>query len=223
MIYHHEIVEMVPGMLDEYTDVCELFLMQLYKRYGKPVGFFNNACRHRENVLIWELGEEPISIDNMSGLVTDRDGQAYHRLAIKYRHDWYDSFLESVPFSPTVDEIIRRQKKGDFSGNTLYYWESTRVLPGKMDEFLEAMEKELVPMEDKRGMKLAGCYRWFGACGRSSEVISLWAVGNWAQWGKIHRNRLKDRAFKKWMVKAWDWRGEWSYKFLTPTRISTLH
>lgn len=223
MIYHHEIVEMVPGMLDEYTDVCELFLMPLYKRYGKPVGFFNNACRHRENILIWELGEEPISIDNMGGLVTDRDGQAYHRLAIKYRHDWYDSFLESVSFSPTVDQILKRQRKGDFTNNTLYYWESTKVLPGKMEAYLDSLEKELMPMEEKRGMKLAGCYRWFGACGKSSELISLWSVKNWEHWGQMRQKRLKDKAFKKWMEKAWNWRKEWSYKFLVPTRISTLH
>jgi hypothetical protein len=223
MIYHHEIVEMEPGLIDEYTDVCEAYLMQLYARYGKALGFFNNACRHRENLLIWELGEEPISIDNMGGLVTDRDGQAYHRLAIKYRHDWFDSFVESVPFSPTVAEILKRKKKGEFTGNALYYWESTSVLPGKMDEFLKAMEQELVPMEEKRGMKLAGCYRWFGACGRSSEVISYWSVKNWVHWGQMREKRVKDPGFKKWMDKAWDLRKEWSYKFLIPTRISVLH
>ena len=50
----------------------------------------------------------------------------------------------------------------------LYYRLNCNVLPWKMDEFLKAFEKELLPMEEKRGIKLAGCYRWFGACGRRS-------------------------------------------------------
>lgn len=223
MLYHHEIVEILPGMIDEYVDAAAAFLMPVYKRFGKPLGFFKNSCRHREGVFLWELGEDPINIDKMGGMVSDRDGVAYHRLALKYRHDWYDSWLKAISFSPTVDEITKRQKKGDFTGNTLYYWEQTKVLPGKIDEFLEAMEKELMPMEEKRGMKLAGCYRWFGACGRSNEITSFWSVKNWAHWGQMREERLKDLAFQQWMEKALAWRKEWSYKFLIPTHISLLH
>jgi len=97
------------------------------------------------------------------------------------------------------------------------------VLPGKMDEYLKAMQKELVPMEEARGMKLAGCYRWYGACGRSGEITSLWAVKNWAHWGKMRDERLKDPAFNKWAEKAIALRTESSYKFWIPAYWSLLH
>jgi len=223
MLYLQEILNVQPGMIDEYVDAAANHLIAGWNRYVTTVGFFKNAFRHREGLALWELGEEASSIDALGGFIfTDLDGMAWQRLAVKYRQDWHDSWLESVPFSPTVPTIKERQEKGDFTGNTLYYWESTKVLPGKMDEFLKAMEKELVPMEEKRGMKLAGCYRWFGACGRSSEITSMWSVKNWAHWGQMREARIKDPAFQQWLQKAVDWRTEWSYKFWIPAYWSLL-
>ncbi len=224
MIYLHELLNVQPGMIDEYIDAAANHLVAGWNRYVKTVGFFKNAFRHREGLALWELGEEPISVDSLGGFTfNDLDGMAWQRLALKYRQDWYDSWIESVPFCPTVEKIKRRQKKGDFTGNALYYWEQTRVLPGKMDEYLKAMQKELVPMEEARGMKLAGCYRWYGACGRSGEITSLWAVKNWAHWGKMRDERLKDPAFNKWAEKAIALRTESSYKFWIPAYWSLLH
>ena len=223
MLYLQEILDVQPGMVDEYQQASADHLIAGWNRYVKTVGFFKNACRHCEAMAFWELGEDGSSIDGLGGFIlVDREGRAWQRLALKYRQDWYDTWLESVPFSPTVDQISERQKQGDFTGNKLYYWDVTRVLPGKMGEFLEAMETDLVPMEEKRGMKLAGCYRWFGACGRSSEVTSLWAVKNWAHWGQLREARLRDPAFRQWMEKAAALRTEWSYKFWIPSDWSLL-
>lgn len=224
MIYLHELLDVQPGMIDEYTDAAANHLVAGWNRYVKTVGFFKNAFRHREGFALWELGEEAVSVDSLGSFTfKDLDGMAWQRLALKYRQDWYDSWIESVPFCPTVEMIKKRQKKGDFTGNALYYWEQTRVLPGKMDEFLKSMQRELVPMEEKRGMKLAGCYRWYGACGRSGEITSLWAVKDLAHWGKMRDERLKDPAFQKWAEKAIAWRTESSYKFWIPASWSLLH
>ena len=223
MIYLQEILDVQPGMVDEYQQASADHLIAGWNRYVKTVGFFKNACRHREAMALWELGEDGGSIDGLGGFIlVDREGKAWQRLALKYRQDWHDSWLESVSFSPTVDEIGERKKQGDFTANRLYYWDVTKVLPGKMDDFLTAMEEELVPQEARRGMKLAGCYRWFGACGRSSEVTSLWSVKDWAHWGQLREARRKDPAFQKWTEKATAWRTEWSYKFWVPSDWSLL-
>ena len=224
MIYLHELLDVQPGMIDEYVDAGANHLVAGWNRYVKTVGFFKNAFRHREALALWEIGEQPSAVDSLGGFIlVDLDGMAWQRLALKYRQDWYDSWIESTPFSPTVEMIKKRQKKGDFTGNALYYWEQTTVLPGKMDDFLKAMKKELVPMEEKRGMKLAGCYRWFGACGRQGEITSLWAVKNWDHWGRMRKARLEDPAFQEWSKKADAWRTESSYKFWTPAYWSLLH
>ncbi len=224
MIYLHELLDVQPGMIDEYVDAAANHLVVGWNRYVKTVGFFKNAFRHREALALWELGEEAVSVDGLGGFTfKDLDGMAWCRLALKYRQDWYDTWIESVPFCPTVETIKKRQKRGDFTDNAFYYWEQTRVLPGKMDEFLKSMRRELVPMEEKRGMKLAGCYRWYGACGRAGEITSLWAVKNWAHWGRMRDERRKDPAFQKWAENAIAWRTESSYKFWIPAYWSLLH
>ena len=197
MLYLQEILDVQPGMVDEYQQASADHLIAGWNRYVKTVGFFKNACRHCEAMAFWELGEDGSSIDGLGGFIlVDREGKAWQRLALKYRQDWYDTWLESVPFSPTVDQISERQKQGDFTGNKLYYWDVTRVLPGKMGEFLEAMETDLVPMEEKRGMKL--------------------------HWGQLREARLRDPAFRQWMEKAAALRTEWSYKFWIPSDWSLL-
>ncbi len=223
MLYLHELLDVQPGMIDEYIDAAENHLISGWNRYVKTVGFFKNAFWHREALALWEMGEEAVSVDSLGGFTfKDLDGMAWQRLALKYRQDWYDSWLEAIPFSPTVETIKKRQKKGDFTGNALYYWEQTKVLPGKMDEFLKAMKKELVPVEEDRGMKLAGCYCWFGACGRQNEITSLWSVKDWAHWGQMRKARLKDLAFQKWKEKAIGLTVESSYKFWIPADWSLL-
>lgn len=224
MIYLHELLDVQPGVIDEYVDAAANHLIAGWNRYVKTVGFFKNAFRHREALALWELGEDAVVVDGLGGFTfKDLDGMAWQRLALKYRQDWYDSWIESVAFCPTVEMIKRRQKKGDFSGNALYYWEQTIVLSGKMGEFLESMQKELVPIEEKRGMKLAGCYRWYGACGRQNEVTSLWSVKDWAHWGRMREARLKDRKFQKWAEKSSALTRESSYKFWVPAYWSLLH
>jgi len=223
MLYLQEILDVQPGMVDQYMDACATHLIAGWNRYVTTTGFFKNAFRHREALALWELGEEAASIDGLGGFIlTDQDGKAWQRLALRYRQDWYDSWLEAVPFSPTVAMIKERQKQGDFSGNSFYYWELTRVLPGKMDDFLKGMEEQLVPMEEARGMKLAGCYRWFGACGGSSEVTSFWSVKDWAHWGQMREARRSDPAFRQWLEKASAWRQQWSHKFWVPSEWSLL-
>jgi len=224
MLYLQEILDVQPGMVDEYMDACATHLITGWNRYVTTTGFFKNAFRHREALALWELGEEAGNIDGLGGFIlTDLDGKAWQRLALKYRQDWYDSWLEAVPFSPTVAMIKERQKQGDFTGNTLYYRLIFNVLPGKTDEFLEAMQKELVPAAERHGMKLAGCYLWFGACGESGEIISLWSRKDWAHWGRIREAQRNEPEFQRWSKKQASLCAGWSYKFLLPAPYSLLH
>jgi len=224
MLYLHENTYPFPGVIDEYMDVMGTDLMAGLARHMTVMGVFRVAFRHREVFFLSELPKGTDSLEGLSNFVIhERDGLAWHREGFRYRDEWFDSLLEGLPFSPTAAEIKKRQKKGEFTGNSLYYRLSYSVLPGKSEEFLKAFEKELLPMEEKRGAKLAGCYRWFGACGESGEIISFWTVKNWAEWGKIQESQGKDPKYQRWMEKVSGLCAEWSYKFLLPAPYSLLH
>jgi hypothetical protein len=224
MLYLHENTYPFPGVIDEYMDVMGTDLMAGLARHMTVMGVFRVAFRHREVFFLSELPKGTDSLEGLSNFVIhERDGLAWHREGFRYRDEWFDSLLEGLPFSPTAAEIKRRQKKGEFTGNSLYYRLSHSVLPGKTEEFLKAFQKELLPMEEKRGAKLAGCYRWFGACGESGEIISFWTVKNWAEWGKIQESQRKDPQYQRWMEKVSGLCAEWSYKFLLPAPYSLLH
>ena len=90
-------------------------------------------------------------------------------------------------------------------------------------QLIEGFERELVPVAESLGMKLAGCYRWFGACGESGEIVSFWSLQNWAHWGRIREAQLNEQGFRRWMDKASGLCAEWSYKFLIPVPYSMLH
>jgi hypothetical protein len=224
MLYLYETTFPYPGVLDEYIQVMGTDLIPGLSRHMTVLGVFRVAFRHRETFFLSEL---PKGVDTLEGLsnfvIHERDGLMWHRAGLRYRDEWFDSLLEGLPFAPTAAQIKKRQKQGDFTGNTLYYRLIYNVFPWKVDDFLKAFESELLPIAEKQGMTLAGCYRWFGACGESGEIISLWSVKHWAQWGRIQAAQLKDRKFRDWTDRLSQWCAEWSYKFLIPAPYSLLH
>ena len=224
MLYLYETTYPFTGVMDEYIEVMGTDLIPGLSRHMTVMGVFRVAFRHRETFFLSEL---PGGVDTFEGLsnyvMHERDGLSWHRAGFRYRDEWFDSMLEGVSFCPTAADIQERQKKGEFSRNTLYYRLIFNVLPGKTDEFLEAMEKGLVPPAEEQGMKLAGCYRWFGACGESGEIISLWSLQDWAHWGRIREAQLRNPEFQRWADKQAELCAGWSYKFLLPAPYSMLH
>ena len=224
MLYLHENTYPFPGVMDEYVDVMRTDLIPGLNRHMTVLGIFRVAFRHRETFFLSELPNGVESLEGLSNFVIhERDGLSWHREGFRYRDEWFDSLLEGLPFSPTAAMIEERKKQGDFTGNTLYYRLSYSMLPGKADEFVEAFERELVPVVEKLGVKLAGCYRWFGACGESGEVISFWSVKNWAHWGRIREAMAREPELRQWLDKRSSLCAEWSYKFLIPVPYSMLH
>lgn len=224
MLYLHENTYPFTGVMDEYIQVMETDLIPGLDRHMTVMGIFRVAFRHRETFFLSELPDGVHSLEGLSNFVMhERDGLTWHRAGFRYRDEWFDSLLEGLPFSPTAAVLKERKNQGDFTGNTLYHRLSHSVLPGKTDEFLEGFERELVPIKEKLGMKLAGCYRWFGACGESGEIVSFWSLKNWAHWGQIREANLKELGLRQWMDKVSDLCAEWNCKFLIPVPYSMLH
>jgi hypothetical protein len=224
MLYLYETTFPYPGVMDEYVDAMGTDLIPGLTRHMTVLGVFRIAFRHRETFFLSELPHGVESLEGLSNYVMhERDGLTWHRAGFRYRDEWFDSLIEGLPFAPTAAQIKERKSRGDFTGNSLYCRWAFNVPPGKTDDFLEAFEKQLLPEMEQAGMKMAGCYRWFGACGESGEIISLWSMKDWSHFGRVREEQQKDSSFRSARDNVSGLCAEWSYKFLIPAPYSTLH
>ena len=70
------------------------------------------------------------------------------------------------------------------------------VARGKMNEYLDIVGKELLPIYQRLGIKMAGSFRTMMG-GNSNEVIVLFAFENMAQMEKLQDDRNKDKEWQK--------------------------
>ena len=77
----------------------------------------------------------------------------------------------------------------------IYLEASLRVVPGKMDEFMEVFENELLPASNKLGRKLVA--QWQTRIGTLDEVVDLWAYDDLSHMQRVQEARAKSPEFKK--------------------------
>ena len=77
----------------------------------------------------------------------------------------------------------------------IYVEGSIRVMPGKMNEFMEVFEKEFLPLSNKLGRKLAA--QWRTTIGTLDEVIDLWVYDDLSHMQRFNEARAKSTEFTK--------------------------
>jgi hypothetical protein len=77
----------------------------------------------------------------------------------------------------------------------IYLEASLRVVPGKMNEFMEVFEKEFLPASNKLGRKLIA--QWSTTIGTLDEVIDLWAYNDLTHMQRLQEARTKSPEFIK--------------------------
>lgn len=211
MLYVHEILTIVPWTEEEFwTLLASDYLPEAQQNGLRLVGLFKVGIRYSENYILWEV-DDWADLDRIQEF-HDKDHwmQAWKLEAIQYRTDWVTRVLEPAPFSPTLAQI----KAGDYK-STFYLHCLTRVFPDKVNEYINAIEKEMIPMAERWGMKLVGCYQTVAGEADSNEVIHIWTAGNMnSYWGAIVEAAEKDPALKEWEAKAGAWRTEVVYRHL---------
>ena len=205
MLYIHEIITIVPWTEEEFwTLLGSDYLPEAEQNGQRLVGLFKVGIRYSENYALWEV-DDWAALDRLQEFY-DKDWwmKAWKLESIQYRTDWVRRVLEPAPFSPTLAQL----KAGDYK-STFYLHCFARAYPGKANEYINAIGKELVPMAEKWGMKLVGCYQTVGGEAESDEVIQIWTAGNMnAEWCTIRQAAMKDPALKEWEAKAGAWRPE---------------
>jgi len=211
MLYLYESITIVSRLQDEFWKVMGSDYVPEVERNGlRLVGMFMMGIHYNENLALWEV-DDWATLDRIQEF-HDKDPwmKVWKREAVDYRTDWVGKVLEPAPFSPTLAQI----KKGDYKA-TIYLHTLARVVPGKVDEYIEAIGKELMPMAKSWGMKLVGCYQAVAGTASSGEVINIWTAGNvHSDWGKIREASLSDPAYKEWEAKSGKWRPKVVYRFL---------
>lgn len=211
MLYLHQILTIVPWTEEEFWDVIEADYIPHAEQNGmRLVGLFKVGIQYSENYALWEL-DDWATLDRMDDF-HDKDPwmQTWKLESIRFRTDWRSRVLEPAPFSPSLAQI----KQGGYEA-TMYLHCLARVLPGRADEYINAIGEEMVPMAGRWGMRLVGCYQTAAGDADSNEVIHIWTAGDAnTQWGAIREAARSDSDFRKWEAKAGVWRPEVTYRFL---------
>jgi hypothetical protein len=211
MLYLYDSIMIVPRLQEEFWKVMGSdYLPEMEQNGMRLVGMFMMGIHYNENLALWEL-DDWATLDRFQELQDKHPlTKAWQREAVDYITDFTGKVLQPAPFSPTLAKL----KKGDYK-STIYLHTLAKVYPGKEDEYMEAVGKELKPMARRWGMKLVGCYKAVAGTASSGEVINIWTAGNiHGEWVKIRAKSLKDPAYKKWEIEAGKWRPKVVYRFL---------
>ena len=211
MLYLYESITIVSRFQEEFWKVMGTDYVPDAEKNGlRLVGMFMVGIHYNENLALWEV-DDWAALDRIQEF-HDKDplAKVWEREAVDYRTDWVGKVLEPAPFSPTLAQI----KDGDYK-STIYLHTLAQVLPGKVDEYINAIGTEFVPMAQNWGMKLVGCYQAVAGTASGGEVINIWTAGNiHSDWVKIREASLNDTAYKRWEVTAGQWRPKVVYRFL---------
>lgn len=217
-IYLHETFEFNADTAEDYlSHIVSNDMLPIVEAGGtKPIGLFRTALRNTEGVFLWELKDWP---PRPTWSTRARPGpmSSYLERRLPYRKDWTDRLLVAAPFSPTREQVLKRGYK-----NKLYMQVTAEVLPDKLDDFTSLIGKEGVPLSKKRGMELVGCFESAAGNVQGNEVIALWALDDWAHWGKVREARKSDKATGDYVRRGKAMLRRWSIKFLSPLPASPV-
>lgn len=102
----------------------------------------------------------------------------------------------------------------------IYQHETIQVVPGKAEEYYEALKNLWLPVAAKRNFRCVGFWTTIGSTGRWPEAIALWEIEDWRHYGRLRASQfekgVKDRGLAEWVDKAWQWRSGGFDRILIP-------
>jgi hypothetical protein len=117
--------------------------------------------------------------------------------ALEYRHGGHSALLRPAPFSPDLATIVR----DDISGDVLLY-EDVRSKPGQMGAYHDAVQSELLPLAEARGLRLVGAYEHALL---PNTGLNLWALQGWDHWQTLMEAEPTDTEWQAWTVRQSEW------------------
>jgi hypothetical protein len=229
MIVYQDTIQAVPGQLQAYLEAFGRDLIPILREVRKqyPFGLFRVVPGFgRYGEVIWFCGIKDWHAWGGDVLTTEghHDWDAVPpRLrtwaveALQYRRYWTKEFLHFADFSPSYDEVMADKATG-----RLFIHATYQVTPGKMDDWLAFVEREVLPVEQRRGLKLIAFFKVMPGAGRSDDCRELWAVDNWDHWDQVMRTQATDNEFQAMRRASLEFRPRWVTRLLLPGKYSPI-
>jgi len=117
--------------------------------------------------------------------------------------------MASCSFNPTLDDLIANGGRGDGYLHSLIY---TR--PGEIDDHLERLGRDWVPIAERLGLKFVGAFRTMFV--NDDAGLSLWAFPTYEAWAHFEDARRTDKEALEWRAEASARGVTWDGRVLTP-------
>jgi hypothetical protein len=107
----------------------------------------------------------------------------------------------------------------------LYLHSTYHVEPGKMDEYLDIVERRQLPYGEAQGLHLVGYWQSGNVPGPPTDLIAVYAMDGWHTWANIMEKTPNPEIAalgQEYMAKAQFLRPKYESKFMTPVRFSPL-
>jgi hypothetical protein len=134
--------------------------------------------------------------------------------ALEYRQGGHSALLRPAPFSPDLATIVR----DDITGDVLLH-EDVRSKPGGMAAYHEALQSELDPLAEARGLRLVGAYEHALL---PNTGLNLWALQGWDHWQALMEAESTDAEWQEWTVRQGEWLADIDGFLVVPPPRETL-
>lgn len=151
--------------------------------------------------------------------------QEYLGKAQYLRPKYESKFLMPVRFSPLNgrQRSARPETRSPSQRPNLYLHSTYHVEPGKMEEYLDIVERLQLPPGEKYGLNLVGYWQTHPLSGPSTDITAIYRCANWAYFdGSGGRDPEMTAKSQEYGKRAQFLRPKYETKFLIPVRFSPL-
>jgi hypothetical protein len=135
--------------------------------------------------------------------------------ATQFRSGGFDRILEPAPWSPTRQELIERGTRA-----RAFVQEVACIRAGQVEQYLEAVATDWLPVATRRGLVLVGAYR---TAMRDTEAVLLWGLSALRDFTRHLRDFWSAAETRAWAEAARAWRTDYRETLLIPSRWCVVH
>lgn len=170
-------------------------------------GTIGMSHRWGEAVIMWEFPHKQMIADNLNAAWShfhseDAAGDIWSIVwgeenAAKGVKDTQgmDRLMCSTSYSPTMEELFEKGVKGE---GYLHYHINTA--PGMIDDHLERMGRDWVPITERLGLKFVGAYRTLLT--NDDQGVAIWAIPKFSDWPAFEDGRRTDKDALEWRAET---------------------